>query len=94
MASITIPTPLRKFTEQKRRVEVNGSTVKEALDALVEQYPDLKKNLYDDKDELRSYVKIYLGEQEIGELNGTDTEIDDSTELNIIPAIAGGCYIC
>lgn len=94
MANITIPTPLRKFTDQKRRVEVDGSTVKDALDVLVNEYPDLKKNLYDEKEQLRSYVKIYLGEQEIGELDGTDTKIDQDTELNIIPAIAGGCYCC
>ena len=94
MASFTIPTPLRKFTDQKRRVEADGSTVKEALDTLVKEYPELKKNLYDDNDQLRSYVKIYLDEQEIGELDGTDTKIEPGTELNIIPAIAGGCGSC
>jgi len=94
MASFTIPTPLRKFTDQKRRVEVDGSTVKDALDTLVNEYPELKKNLYDDNDQLRSYVKIYLGEQEIEEIDGTDTKIDKDTELNIIPAIAGGWGSC
>lgn len=91
MAKVTIPTPLRKFTDQKRAVTERGNSVDEVLQSLVTDYPELKGNLYDDEGNLRSYVKIYIGEQEISELDGINTDVGEETELNIIPAIAGGC---
>lgn len=89
MATITIPTPLRTFTEQKKAVEVTGSTVGQALDDLTRQYPALRDHLFNGA-ELRRFVNIYIGEEDIRFLNGLDTEISADDSLRIIPTVAGG----
>lgn len=89
MASIKIPTPLRQYTGGEAKVEVEGATVGAALDHLVNQYPDLKQHLYEG-DTLRSFVNVFLGDEDVRFLDGTDTEIDPDDNLRIIPSIAGG----
>jgi molybdopterin converting factor small subunit len=89
MASIKIPTPLRPYTANSAQVDVNGTTVRAALSDLVTQYPDLRQHLYNGG-ELRNFVNVFLGEDDIRFLDGLDTEIDPDTSLRIIPSIAGG----
>ncbi len=89
MASIKIPTPLRAYTGQQAEVTVQGSTISEALSSLVTQYPDLKTHLFQDE-KLRSYVNVYLGDEDVRFLEGLDTEIGGDAKLRIIPTIAGG----
>jgi molybdopterin converting factor small subunit len=89
MATITIPTPLRTFTEQNKAVEVTGSTVGQALDDLTRQYPALRDHLFNGA-ELRRFVNIYIGEEDIRFLSGLDTEISAGESLRIIPTVAGG----
>ncbi len=89
MANIRIPTPLRPYAGDNEFVEVQGSTVGEALNDLVTQHPDLGKHLYKEG-ELRSFVNIFIGEEDIRFLDGTDTSIETDAELMIIPSIAGG----
>lgn len=89
MASIKIPTPLRPYTGNQAQVEVSGSTVGAALNDLVTQYPDLRQHLYNGS-ELRNFVNVFLGEEDIRFLDGLDTEIEADTQLRIIPSIAGG----
>lgn len=89
MARIKIPTPLRAYTDNSAQVEVTGATVGDALDDLVRQYPELKQHLFQD-DKLRSFVNVFLGDEDIRFLDGTDTEIEASDDLRIIPSIAGG----
>ena len=89
MATIIIPTPLRKYTNQKRRFETQKTTLSGAIEQFVEQYPKVKQNLLDEDGNIRSYIKLYIGEQEVSTNNGT-RELEDDTEVSIIPAIAGG----
>lgn len=89
MAQIRIPTALRSYVNGQEKVEVAGSTVGAALDDLTSQYPDLKQHLYNDG-QLRSFVNVFLGEEDIRYLDGTDTELPDNAQLMIIPSIAGG----
>ena len=89
MTMIKIPTPLRPFTENQSQVEVKGETVGEALGDLVTQFPDLKPHLYNGG-ELRNFVNVFLGEDDIRFLDGLNTEIETGTNLRIIPSIAGG----
>lgn len=89
MATIRIPTPLRLYTGDQAEVEVSGATVGEALDNLISVYPELRTHLYQD-DKLRSFVNVFLGDEDIRFLQGTETEIDASARLRIIPSIAGG----
>lgn len=89
MANIKIPTPLREYTAGEAQVNVEGETVGTALNNLVEQYPDLKQHLFKDG-ELRNFVNIFIGEEDVRFLDGLDTEIDEDDSLRIIPSIAGG----
>lgn len=90
MATIIIPTPLRKFTANESKVEAEGATVQEAFAALSVQYPDLKKQLFDDQGELRSFLRIYKGSTDIRTLERAQTPLEAGTVLSIVPAIAGG----
>lgn len=89
MASIKIPTPLRVYTGNNAQVNVSGATVGQALGDLTTQYPELKQHLFNG-DQLRNFVNVYLGEEDIRFLGGLETEIEDDTNLRIIPSIAGG----
>jgi molybdopterin converting factor small subunit len=84
-----IPTPLRPYTGGHETVAVGGKTVGEALDSLVDQYPDLKPHLFTDG-KLRSFVNVFLGEEDTRYLDGPQTTITDDSRLLIIPSIAGG----
>jgi sulfur-carrier protein adenylyltransferase/sulfurtransferase len=90
MAKILIPTALRQFTEQKDSVEVTGSTVAEALGYLTSEYPNLKKNLFNDQGKLRSFVNVYVNDEDIRYLDKTDTRLEGGDTLSIVPSIAGG----
>ncbi len=89
MASIKIPTPLRAYTDGQAEITVTGETIGAALNDLVTQYPDLKTHLYKD-DEVRNFVNIFLGDEDVRFLDGLDTPITADDKLRIIPSIAGG----
>lgn len=89
MASIKIPTPLRAFTDNEALVTAEGATVGELLQNLVQTYPDLEQHLFNEG-KLRSFVNVFLGDEDIRFLDGVDTEVDSDEELRIIPSIAGG----
>jgi len=93
MAKIIIPTPLRKFTENERSyVTENGNNVKNSIQELVETYPDLRKNLLDENDQVRSFIKIFVEDKEVKPEESGKVEVDEDTVISIVPAIAGGCY--
>jgi molybdopterin converting factor small subunit len=89
MPSIKIPTPLRAYTNGEAQLNVEGSTVGQVLSALVEQYPDLKPHLFNG-DELRNFVNVFVGDEDVRFLEGMETEVESSDNLRIIPSIAGG----
>lgn len=88
--TIRIPTPLRAQAGHQPAVRVHAATVGEALQALVSQFPPLEPNLYDPAGRLRSFVNIYLGDEDIRYLDGMDTPVSEGAELSIVPSIAGG----
>ncbi len=90
MAKILIPTALRQFTEQQDAVEVQGGTVAEALHALTTQYPNIKKNLFNDQGKLRSFVNVYVNDEDIRYLDKDSTELEGTETISIVPSIAGG----
>ena len=89
MANIRIPTPLRAFTAGQASISVAGDTVGDALADLVAQHPELRDHLFN-ADELRSFVNIFIGDEDIRFLQGLETEIEAEENLRIIPSIAGG----
>jgi sulfur-carrier protein len=90
MPTIRIPTPLRPYVEGQAQVSVNGENVGAALTDLTQQYPTLRQHLFDG-DELRSFVNIYLNQDDVRYLNGEETAVKENDTLLIIPSIAGGC---
>jgi sulfur-carrier protein len=89
--NIHIPTPLRVYSDKQDTVSVTATTVGEALDALTTKHPDLKKHLYSDEGKLRSFVNIYLNDEDIRYLPEKEsTRINEKDALSIIPSIAGG----
>ncbi len=90
MAKILIPTPLRQFADKQDSVELPGSTVGEVLSGLTAKFPDLKKHLYNDEGKLRSFVNVYLNDDDIRYLQKNDTVVAATDTLSIVPSIAGG----
>jgi sulfur-carrier protein len=88
---INIPTPLRAYTGSQPTVTVAGATIAEALASLTANHPELQNHLYTPEGKLRSFVNIYLNDDDIRYLPAKEaTATKDSDELTIIPSIAGG----
>ncbi len=90
MPKIAIPTALRQYAGGKESVEVKGRSIGEALANLTEQYPELKKHLFDAEGKLRNFVNIYVNDEDIRYQQQTDTSLKEGDEISIIPSIAGG----
>lgn len=90
MATLKIPTPLRSYTGGHAEVQVNGGNVAEAMDHLVQQFPTLKPHLYNGDGKLRPFVNLFVGENNISDLQGLETPLDENARLILIPSIAGG----
>lgn len=86
-----IPTPLRPYTDGQDVVEVEGRTVGEALAELTNRYQELRRHLYSEDGKLRSFVNVYLNEEDIRYLDREATVLKPSDVISIIPSIAGGC---
>lgn len=92
MVTILIPTTLRSFMQNKSELELNGATVEEILASLVEEFPDVKKAIFDEENKLRSFVNVFVDGKNIRELDGFQTKLSDGAEVMLIPAIAGGNF--
>ena len=90
MTTLKIPTPLRYYTNGQAEVAVDGTDVAAAMRNLVEQYPTLEQHLYSSKGEMRAFVNLFLGENNIKDLQGLETPLNDGDTLRLIPSIAGG----
>jgi molybdopterin/thiamine biosynthesis adenylyltransferase/rhodanese-related sulfurtransferase/molybdopterin converting factor small subunit len=93
MAKVLIPTPLRQFTEKQDSVNVPGGTVRGVLNALAEQYPDLRRQIFTDEGKVRSFVNVYLNDEDIRYLNKEATETKDGDTVSLVPSIAGGSSV-
>jgi adenylyltransferase/sulfurtransferase len=89
--TIHIPTPLRRFTEERGEVQVEGTTVGEAMKDLVRRHPALERHLYSDDGNLRNFVNLFLNDQDVRHLDGKNgAPVSPGDTLSIIPSIAGG----
>ena len=87
---IMIPTPLRPFAGKQEFVEVEGQTVGDALQRLVGQYGDLRRHLYNEDGRLRSFVNIYVNDEDIRHLDREQTSLKAGDTISIVPSVAGG----
>lgn len=90
MATVIIPTPLRKFTNNTAKLEINANTIGETVSELTLNFPDLKRHLLDEKGNIRSFVNIFVGNDDIRNLQQENTSVKSDTVISIVPAIAGG----
>jgi sulfur-carrier protein adenylyltransferase/sulfurtransferase len=90
MPQILIPTALRKFTAEQDSVNAPGATAGEALAALTAQFPELQKNLYTAEGRLRSFINVYVNDDDIRYLEKEATAVTEKDVISIVPSIAGG----
>lgn len=90
MPQIQIPTPLRQYAGKRATVDVLAKNVGEALAGLIAQHPDLKRHLYTDDDKLRSFVNVYVNDEDMRYLDKEATALKDGDTISIVPSIAGG----
>ena len=88
--TISIPTALRHFAGGNSSIPVEAATTGEALERLTSLHPELRKHLFDDKNELRSFVNVYLNDEDVRHRSGPRTPLNDGDTLMIVPSIAGG----
>jgi molybdopterin converting factor small subunit len=87
---VMIPTPLRAYAGKKDSVEVQAATVAEALGALTGQFGELKKHLFSNDGKLRSFVNVYVNDEDIRYLQKDQTPVREGDTISIVPSIAGG----
>jgi sulfur-carrier protein len=90
MPTIRIPTPLRAYTNSQAEIPVSGATVGAVLTDLTTRFPNLRQHLYAESGELRAFVNVYLNEEDIRHVKGTETPVQEQDRLMIVPSIAGG----
>jgi molybdopterin converting factor small subunit len=90
MATVIIPTPLRKFTNNESTLKVSATDIDGTVQELTLNFPDLKKHLLDEHGHIRSFVNIFVGNEDIRNLLQERTLVEENSIISIVPAIAGG----
>src|SRR4030088_1748574 len=90
MTKILIPTPLRPYTDKQDAVDATGATVGELLVDLITKHAGLKAHLYNDQGKLRSFVNVYVNDEDIRYLQKEQTPVAAGDTVSIIPSVAGG----
>ncbi len=90
MASIRIPMPLRKLTNDTDIVQTDAATLADAVDGLEAAYPGIKDRLVDESGELRRFVNVYINGEDVRFLDNLTTKLNPNDEVSIVPAVAGG----
>jgi adenylyltransferase/sulfurtransferase len=87
---VMIPTPLRPYAGKHESVELQAGNVGEALERLTKEYQELRKHLYADDGKLRSFVNVYVNDEDIRYLQREKTQLREGDTISIVPSIAGG----
>ena len=88
--SVRVPTILRTYTGGESEVSAEGATVADVLESLDANYQGIKGRIVDEQGELRRFVNVYVGNDDVRFLDGLATEVNDGSEVSVIPAVAGG----
>ena len=89
--SVRIPTILRTYTNGESEVAADGDTLAAVLDDLDASYAGIKGRVLDEAGNLRRFVNVYVGNDDVRFLDNLDTPTPDGTQISVIPAVAGGC---
>ena len=90
MASVLIPTPLRKLTNDLSEVSAAGANIGEVLANLDRAFPGVKERIFDEAGEVRRFILVHVNGEDIRFLDGLNTPVADKDEVSITPALAGG----
>lgn len=90
MVSVRIPTPLRKLSADRDELQIEASSVSALIEELEKECPGMKDRLCDESGNVRRFINLYVNNEDIRFLDGSDTELKDGDTVSIIPAIAGG----
>jgi len=90
MAVVKIPPVLRASVGGQREISAAGGSIAEVLEALVEAHPGTRSQLFGADGELNRYVNVYLGDEDVGVLDGLATAVGEGDVVVILPAMAGG----
>ena len=90
MATVRIPTPLRKLTAGQAEVQGDGASIRELFDNIEGSHAGLKEKVFDDAGEIRRFIIVAVNGEDVRYLKGADTPVDSDDEISILPAIAGG----
>jgi len=90
MATVRIPTPLRKLTQGAEEVQAAGKNVAELIADLEAHYPGIKERICDEKGAVRRFVNIFVKDEDIRFQQNLETPVGENDEVSIVPAIAGG----
>jgi sulfur-carrier protein len=88
--SVRIPTILRTYTGGESEVSANGDTLAAVLDDLDSNYAGIKGRIVDEQGELRRFVNVYVGNDDVRFLESLETVTPEDTQISVIPAVAGG----
>ena len=88
--SVRIPTILRTFTGGSAEVTADPGTLREVLASLDASYPGLAGRIVDDQGNLRRFVNVYVGDEDVRFTKGLDTPVPAGSRVSVIPAVAGG----
>ena len=90
MPQFRIPGPLRRLSDGAATVDVEAGDLRGAIEALDSRYPGFKDRLLDKDGQPRQFVNIYLNDQDIRLGKGLDAQLQQTDEISIVPAVAGG----
>jgi molybdopterin synthase sulfur carrier subunit len=90
MATVLVPTPLRRLTSGQSKVIVQGDDVGSLLRAIDRQYPGIADRVFDEEGNVKRFINIFLNDNEIRTLQGLETPVHDDDRVSIVPAMAGG----
>lgn len=88
--SVRIPTILRPYTGGSSEVEASGATLAEVIEDLEGNYAGIRARILDDNGELRRFVNVYVGNEDVRFLDDLATPTPDGVQISVIPAVAGG----
>jgi sulfur-carrier protein len=90
MATVLVPTPLRRLTGGQSKIDVEGNDVGALLMAVNTQFPGITEKLLDDNGEVKRFINVFVNDDEIRTLAGLSTPVKTSDRVSIVPAMAGG----
>jgi len=93
MATVLVPTPLRRLTNGQAKVDASGSDIASVLQSVNEQFPGFDEKLIDDEGNVKRFINVFLNNDEIRSLQGMQTPVSENDSISIVPAMAGGQVI-